>query len=164
MTLQHLLSGVVVGLLSTLVMDLSSLIGLSFGLAGRDPPRTGYNLVGRWMLYLLRGKRSHSTILDSPPIQHEVLVGILVHYMIGVSLGLIYFAGLDLIGTIPTPLSAVAFGVATTVLPWFYLYPAWGYGRFGANARGFRMTYFSLYNHTFFGLGIALSAALLYTL
>jgi hypothetical protein len=159
---QLLLTGALVGLLATVVMDLSSLVGIGLGLAGRNPPRTGYDLVGRWFLYLLRGRGSHSSILDTPPLPREVPVGILVHYFIGGFLGAAFLVAFHLLGVATTPLGAVAFGIATTVLPWFYLYPAWGYGFFGANARGFRMTYFSLYNHTFFGLGLALWTIILY--
>jgi hypothetical protein len=158
---QVFLIGAFIGILATLVMDLSSIIGLRLGFAGKGPRRTGFHLIGRWFLYLLRGKGSHSSILDSPSLDNEVLVGSVVHYCIGGFLGAVYLVILQTLGALPTLVSAVGFGIATTVFPWFYLYPSWGYGWLGGNANGFRMTYFSLYNHTFFGLGIALWASLL---
>jgi uncharacterized membrane protein YeaQ/YmgE (transglycosylase-associated protein family) len=165
MNLELLLTGALIGLLATVVMDISSLVGIILGLAGRNPARTGYDLVGRWFLYLLRGRGRHSSILDTPPLPREVPVGVLVHYFIGAFLGavlLVVLQPFQPLEAVPTLLGAVAFGIATTVFPWFYLHPVWGYGFFGANARGFRMTYFSLYNHTFFGLGLALWTILLY--
>jgi hypothetical protein len=159
---QLLVIGALVGLLATVVMDISSLIGFRLGLAGRGPSRTGYHLIGRWFLYLLRGRGSHASILDSPPLPREAPLGTLVHYTIGGFLGALYFALLQLLNSVPTLWSAVSFGIGTTVLPWFYLYPAWGYGWLGASAQGVRMTYFSLYSHMFYGLGIALWARLLY--
>jgi hypothetical protein len=162
MNAQLLLTGALVGLLATVVMDISSLVALRLGLAGRGPSRTGYHLIGRWYLYLLRGRISHTSILTSPPLPQEAPLGALVHYAIGAFLGAFYFALLQLLNSGPTLLNAVAFGLGTTVLPWFYLYPTWGYGWLGANAQGVRMTYFSLINHTFFGLGIALWATLLH--
>lgn len=162
MNTQLLLIGALVGLLATIVMDISSVIGLRLGLAGTGPSRTGFHLIGRWFGYLLRGKSSHASILDSPALPREVPLGALVHYAIGTFLGALYFALLILLNAAPTPLSAVVFGIGTTLLPWFYLYPAWGYGWLGTDAKGVRMTYFSLYNHAFYGLGIALWTAFLY--
>lgn len=159
---QLLVIGVLDGLLATLLMDLSSVIGIAIGLAGRSPRRTGFHLIGRWFLYLFRGKFSHDSILDSPPLRLEVPIGALVHYSIGAVLGALYFATVQRLGSGPDIWSAVTFGVATTVLSWLYLYPAWGYGWLGADARGFRLTYFSLYNHVFFGIGLAIAVNLGY--
>jgi hypothetical protein len=163
MVSQVLEAGVLVGLLATLAMDIASGIGLRLGFAGPGPRRTGYHLIGRWFGHLLRGKFTHATIIDTPPLPREVLLGALVHYLIGAVLGLVYFFGLLLLGVEPTLWNALIFGIITTVFSWFYLYPAWGYGVLGADAKGFRMTYFSLYAHTIFGLGIALWTALIYT-
>jgi hypothetical protein len=162
MKTQSILIGVVIGLLATLIMDLGGIIAFRFGLAGPGPRRTGPHLIGRWFLYLFRGKFSHAYILDTPPMQREAPVGLLVHYSIGAVLAVVYFALLQALHATPTLFNALIFGIATTSLAWFYLYPAWGYGWLGADARGARMTYIALYNHLVYGLGIALWTSLLY--
>ena len=48
--------GVIVGVLATVTMDAVAVIALRFGIAGRAPRRTGPNLIGRWIGYLLQGK------------------------------------------------------------------------------------------------------------
>jgi hypothetical protein len=165
MNTQQLLIGALVGLLATIAMDIGSLIGFfvvsRLSLITPGPKPAGHHLIGRWFLYLLRGKASHNSILDSPPLRRELPVGVLVHYLIGAFLAVIYFTLLQLLNTVPTLLNALVFGIGTTVLPWFYLYPAWGYGRLGAKAKGTPLTYLSLYNHTLYGLGLALGATLL---
>jgi hypothetical protein len=161
MDIQVLLIGALVGVLSTLIMDLDSLVGYRKGYAG-SPPRTGFHLIGRWFGHLLRGKLTHKTILDTPPLPHEVQLGLVVHYVIGAFLGALYFAVLLAFSITPTLITALAFGVATTVFTWFFLHPCWGYGWLGAHAKGMRLTYFSLFNHITFGLGLALWTYFLY--
>ena len=54
------------------------------------------------------------------------------------------------------------FGLATNGLPWFVMFPAMGYGWFGAQSpKGTRLFLSSLANHGFYGLGLWLGAALL---
>jgi hypothetical protein len=167
MNAQLLLIGGLIGLLATLVMDIGSLIVfftvLRLGRASPGPRSTGHHLIGRWFLYLLRGKGSHHSILDSAPLSNELPIGVLVHYSIGAFLGALYFILLQLLNSGPTLLNALAFGIGSTVLPWFYLYPTWGYGPLGLKAPGPPLAFISLFNHTLYGLGLALWAMLLST-
>lgn len=156
-----LLTGAAIGLLATLVMDIAGSVGIRIGLAGSMPRRTGPHLIGRWFGYMLRGKFTHGSILDTPPLPGEPILGLVVHYSIGTALGLIYTGLLAVLHSAPAVANAVIFGIVTTVVPWLYLYPVWGYGWLGADAKGVRMTYFALYSHAAFGLGIALWGALL---
>ena len=109
---------------------------------------------------MARGKFKHATILESPALDREGPIGIAVHYGIGVLLCLSYLGTLNALEIAPTWLNAIAFGLATTILPWFYLYPAWGYGVLGRDAGGSKMALFSLFNHAFFGLGLSLGMAI----
>ena len=59
--------GVMVGILATVTMDVVAVIALRVGIAGRGPRRTGPDLIGRWIGYLLRGKFRHTDILQTPP-------------------------------------------------------------------------------------------------
>jgi phage shock protein PspC (stress-responsive transcriptional regulator) len=148
-----------IGVLASLTMDVAGLIAGSLGLAGQGPGRTGADLIGRWFGYLLKGELRHHTILDTPPLRYEVALGLAVHYSIGVTLALIYFGFMQLTATAVTSLSLVIYGIATTVFPWFLLYPSWGYGWLGTRAPGdAHLIRMSVVNHVFFGLGLALWA------
>jgi len=50
-------------------MDVVAVIALRFGIAGWGPRRTGPDLIGRWIGYLLRGKFRHTDILQTPPLR-----------------------------------------------------------------------------------------------
>ncbi len=157
-----LLIGAVVGLLSTMVMDLGGALGLLLHIAGRGPRRMGHELIGRWVGYMFRGKFKHADILTSPPLSGELGFGILVHYLIGIILTLIYFTFLQIIHIQTTPLLAVVYGLATTVFPWFLMFPSEGMGWLGRTAPGkAHLAWASLFNHAFFGLDLALWIAIL---
>jgi len=72
--------GVIVGILATVTMDVGAMIAFRFGIAGRGPRRTGPDLIGRWIGYLLRGKFRHTDILQTPPLPGELLLGFAAHY------------------------------------------------------------------------------------
>ncbi len=55
------IDGLIVGILATVTMDVVAVIALRLAIAGRGPRRTGPDLIGRWIGYLLRGKFRHSS-------------------------------------------------------------------------------------------------------
>jgi hypothetical protein len=62
----------------------------------------------------------------------------------------------------PTALSAILYGTATTVFPWFLMFPSQGMGWLGRDAPGDgHLARVSLFNHIIFGLGIALWMAVM---
>jgi hypothetical protein len=157
-----LLLRVAVGLLSTVMMDLGGGLGLLLGVPGRGPQRMGHGLIGRWVGYLFRGKFHHADILETPPLRGELIFGILIHYLIGVILALFYFLFLGITHLPTSALIAIAYGLATTVFPWFLMFPSEGMGWLGRDAPGnAHLARASLFNHAFFGFGLALWTALL---
>src|SRR5215467_8079891 len=74
------------GLFATFTMDLAALITVMSGLVQLGPYRIVPNLLGRWVGSFPSGTLFHSTILNTAPISHEKLLGILSHYLIGVTL------------------------------------------------------------------------------
>jgi hypothetical protein len=78
-------------------------------------------LIGRWIGYLLRGKFKHTDILQTPPLRGEPVLGLAAHYLIGIVLTLVYLGLLVVAHATPTTLSALLYGTATTVLPWFLM-------------------------------------------
>jgi Protein of unknown function (DUF2938) len=149
--------GLIVGVLATVTMDVVAAIALRLGIAGRGPRRTGPDLIGRWIGYLLQGKFRHRDILQTPPLRGELLLGLTAHYSIGIVLTLVYLGLLVVAHATPTALNAILYGVATTVLPWFLMFPSQGMGWLERDVPGdAHLARVSLFNHIIFGLGIAL--------
>jgi DUF2938 family protein len=154
--------GVIVGILATVTMDVVAVIALRLGIAGRGPRRTGPDLIGRWIGYLLQGKFRHTDILQTPPLRGELVLGLAAHYSIGIVLTLVYLGLLVVAHAPPRALSAILYGVATTVFPWFLMFPSQGMGCLGLDAPGdAHLVRVSLFNHIIFGLGIALWVAVM---
>ena len=80
------IGGLIVGVLATVTMDVVAVIILRLGIAGRGPRRTGPDLIGRWIGYLLRGKFRHTDVLQTPPLPGELVLGLAAHYSIGIVL------------------------------------------------------------------------------
>jgi hypothetical protein len=154
--------GLIVGILATVTMDIVAVIALRLGIAGRGPRRSGPDLIGRWIGYLLRGKFRHADILQTPPLRGELVLGLVGHYSIGIVLTLVYLGLLVVAHATPTALSAILYGTATTVFPWFLMFPSQGMGWLGRDAPGdAHLPRASLFNHIIFGVGIALWVAVM---
>jgi hypothetical protein len=154
--------GLIVGILATATMDVVAVIALRLGIAGRGPRRTGPDLIGRWTGYLLRGKFRHTDILQTPPLRGELVLGLVAHYLIGIVLTLVYLGLLVVAHETPTALSAILYGTATTVMPWFLMFPSEGMGWLGRDAPGdAHLARASLFNHVIFGLSIAVWVAVM---
>ena len=154
--------GVIVGVLATVTMDVVAVIVHRLGIAGHGLRRTGPDLIGRWIGYLLRGKFRHTDILQTPPLRGELLLGFAAHYSIGIVLTLVYLGLLAMAHVRPTAVSAIFYGTATTVFPWFVMFTSQGMGWLGWDAPGdAHLARASLFNHIVFGLGIALWTAVI---
>ena len=112
--------------------------------------------IGRWFLYIFRGKFIHKDIHKTPGFNNEKLWYFISHYLIGVVL-----AGIYLFLEIKVPIirnqmwMTLIFGIATVFLPWFLLLPSIGLG-FMASKSSNRSLIIrtNLANHTNFGLGL----------
>src|SRR5881628_93578 len=154
--------GLIVGILATVTMDVVAVMALRLGIAGRGSRRTGPDLIGRWIGYLLQGKFRHKDIMLTPPLRLVLLFGLSSHYSFGFVLSLVYLGLLVGSHATPTALSAILYGTATTVFPWFLMFPSQGMGWLGRDAPGdAHLARVSLFNHIIFGLGIALWVAVM---
>jgi hypothetical protein len=115
--------------------------------------------VGRWTLYMLRGKFIHKDIHKTPALKNEKLAALISHYLIGIVL-----AGIYLFLELKEPIIRdqiwvpLIFGIATVLLPWLWLFPSIGLGFLASkspNKSSIIRT--SLVNHTNFGLGLFIS-------
>jgi hypothetical protein len=145
----------IAGVVATLVMDICGGIARKVGLTHGAPPE----LIGRFFMSVFRG---HLTRLDpalsatSAPLP----LVLLVHYAIGATLALSF--GLATRGMAPPWWACVVYGVATTVLPAFWMFPALGFGVLGSRGPAEMLLFrTALLNHLFFGLGLALASTLI---
>lgn len=113
------------GLGATLVMDLWSLFQKHI----LKIAPLNYALVGRWALWLSRGKVRHNTIAVTPPLEGERFIGWLCHYLIGIAFAAVplVLSGADWFYA-PTLATALLSGVVTLFAPFLILQPAFGFG------------------------------------
>lgn len=114
--------------------------------------------VGRWILYMFRGKFVHEEINKTPALKIEKSMTFLSHYLIGIALAGIYlFLELKLPAIRHQLWVPLIFGIATVLLPWLWLYPSLGIGFLASKApRKSHYIITSLVNHTNFGLGLTI--------
>jgi hypothetical protein len=150
---------ILIGAGATACIDLwALLLWRVFGVRSLD-----YCLLGRWVLYMRRGKIVHENIAASSAQQHECKIGWGAHYSIGVAFAIL-FAMITVDGWFlrPTLVPALLFGIATVALPFFTMQPAFGLGIAASrtkNPNAARLK--SLSTHAVFGGGLYLSAWLL---
>jgi hypothetical protein len=151
-------TGVVAGVLGTLVMDSLNHLFARAGIISKVEAR----MIGRMAVGWARGRFRYGHPSEMEEAVNEALYGYVTHYAIGVGLAVPYVLGWDLlIGGPASPVWAPAYGVATTVASWFFVYPCMGLGVFGRRSpEGLRAPLSSLANHLFYGVGIAVGIAL----
>lgn len=152
---QDLAHVALIGIGATAVMDAWLLF-----LQRLKVPTLNFALLGRWIGHLPRGQWKHAAIARAAPVKGELALGWLAHYAIG-----IVFAGLlvAMLGPAwmdqPSPLPALAVGLATVVAPLFVLQPAMGAGIASSKtAAPARNCLRSVLNHSVFGAGLYLAA------
>jgi hypothetical protein len=143
------------GILATMTMDLTSQTTWRLIGAARASRKLRPQLLGRWVGHMRRGRFRHSHIERAPELAHELPTGLATHYLIGVALTAGYLGLLRAFKTKPSGSTAVAYGAATSALPWLVLHPAFGYGWFGLREEptGTLITT-SVLAHLGFGAGI----------
>jgi hypothetical protein len=151
--------GVVIGIGATLLMDLWAVfLSRVFG----EPP---LNLapMGRWFWHLHRGQVFHDSIAAAPPYRHELALGWIGHYAVGIVYGiaLVLIMGASWLDA-PTFLPAWILGIVTVGAGWFLLQPGVGIGWAASklpNANKVRAM--NLIAHTVFAIGMYGTALLI---
>ncbi|QJP09423.1 DUF2938 domain-containing protein [Pseudomonas multiresinivorans] len=145
-----------IGIGATLLMDGWSI--LRKRLLGM--PSLDYALVGRWVGHMPRRRFRHAAIGKAEPITAERALGWLVHYLTGILFAvlLIGAAGRDWLCA-PTLLPALVLGLATVLLPFLVMQPAFGLGIAAAKtAHPGKARIHSVLTHLIFGAGLYLAA------
>ena len=153
-----IVTGVVAGVLGTLVMDSLNLLFARTGMISK----IDVGMIGRMAAGWARGRFLYGHPSEIEEVANEMLYGYITHYTIGVGLAVPYVLGWNLlVGGPASPVWALAYGVATTVASWFFVFPSMGFGAFGRRSpERMRAPLSSLANHLFYGVGLAVGVAL----
>ena len=151
-------TGVVAGVLGTLMMDSLNLLCARTGMISK----IDVGMIGRMAVGWARGRFRYGHPSEVEQVANEMLYGYVTHYTIGVGLSVPYVLGWNLlVGGPASPVWAIAYGVVTTVASYFFVLPSMGLGVFGRRSpEGIRLALSSLANHLFYGVGIAVGIAL----
>ena len=152
-------TGVVAGVLGTAVMDFLNLLCARTGMISKIEVGT----IGRMAVGWAHGRFRYGHPSEMQQVANEKLYGYVTHYAIGVSLAVPFVFGWDLlVGGPVSPVWALAYGLATTVASYFFVYPSMGFGVCGRRSpEGMRAPLSSLANHLFYGVGLAVGIALM---
>jgi hypothetical protein len=115
-------------------------------------------LLGRWFIYIFRGKFIHQDIRNTPPLKYEKLGYFVSHYLIGVVLAGFYLILELKIQTIQERVwIALIYGLITVIFPWFWLLPSIGFGFMASKSPKRKLILrTNLINHANFGIGLFL--------
>ena len=151
-------TGVAAGVLGTLMMDSLNLLFARTGMISK----IDVGMIGRMAVGWARGRFRYGHPSEMEQVANEKLYGYFTHYAIGVGLAVPFVLGWDLVvGGSASPFWAIAYGLATTVASYFFVFPSMGLGVAGRRSpEGMRAPLSALANHLFYGVGIAVGIAL----
>ena len=151
-------TGVVAGVLGTLMMDSLNLLFARTGMLSKIE----VGMIGRMAVGWARGRFRYGHPSEMEQVANEMLYGYVTHYTIGVGLAVPYVLGWNLlVGGPASPVWALVYGVATTVASLFFVLPSMGLGVYGRRSPdGIKSPFSSLANHLFYGVGIAVGIVL----
>ncbi len=112
--------------------------------------------MGRWFLYMFKGKFKHADINRTPPISNERRWYYISHYLIGIILAGIYLLFIQIfLETSESIWLAPVYGICTVALAWFWLLPSIGLGIMAKkSAKRNLILRTNFINHANFGFGL----------
>ncbi|MBB3133952.1 hypothetical protein FHS26_001668 [Rhizobium pisi] len=144
--------GLMIGAGATILMDLWAIVLAKVF----SQPAANWAPVGRWFWHLGRGKLFHEAIADAEPYEHELALGWISHYAVGILYGVIFaiIMGEAWLAA-PTFLPAWIFGIVTVGAGWFLLQPGLGIGWAASkHPTPNKVRCLNLVAHTVFALGL----------
>lgn len=150
------------GLGATLVMD----IWTQFQKHVLSIPALDYALVGRWILWMPKGKFMHKTIITTPAIYGEKAAGWVTHYFTGVLFAFIPF-GLNGASWFwqPSVMTGLLAGILSLFAPFLIMQPSFGFGIAAAKTpRPKRARILSVITHLAYGLGLYMTVWVIVTI
>ncbi len=112
--------------------------------------------LGRWFVYMFKGKFRHGNINRTPAVIYERRWYYISHYLIGIILAGIYLLLTQKVQELHQHIwMAPVYGICTVSLPWFWLLPSVGFGVMANKLAGQKLILRTNFiNHTNFGLGV----------
>ena len=147
------------GVIATVSMDVLTGIAVRLGLIAPLSP----NIIGRWFASVARAHPFHEDIAQAAPGSHELAIAVLGHYAIGMFLTALFVVVAHRFDWQAKSLApTLLFGVCTGVFPWLLMFPAMGYGFFGAHGpAGTRLFVSSLASHILLGVGLWIASRMM---
>lgn len=145
-----------VGIVSTLIMDIGGAIFRLSGLIAGTPPE----FVGKWLQSAIHGHLFVRDIRYSGGEPVPLRTFLLYHYLIGITLTLIFYYVLNFSKILEfiTPWTTLGYGILTTVIPAFLMFPGMGFGFFGFQGPPeYLLLRTAILNHLFFGVGLTIT-------
>jgi hypothetical protein len=143
---------VAIGIGATVLLDLWAI--LLNKVFGQGAPN--WAPVGRWFWHLKDGKVFHDDINRATPYAHELALGWIGHYAVGILYGvlLVIFAGAAWLAN-PTFVPAWILGIVTVAAGWFLLQPGLGLGWAASKTPNpNKVRFLNLVGHTVFAIGL----------
>lgn len=114
--------------------------------------------MGRWFLYMLKGKFAHGDINRSPALRNEYAWYYPSHYLIGIILAGAYLVLASNFQSIRENVwMTLLYGLFTVTFSWFWLLPSIGLGFMAKrSARRSQILRTNLINHLDFGIGLCI--------
>ncbi|MEZ2128875.1 MULTISPECIES: DUF2938 domain-containing protein [unclassified Sinorhizobium] len=149
---------IAIGIGATILMDIWAIVLAKASVTGWP----NWAPAGRWFWHLGKGQVFHEDINAAEPYSHELALGWIGHYAVGILYGilLVLLVGADWLAA-PTFLPAWIFAIVTVAAGWFLLQPGLGLGWAASktpNPTKVRML--NLLAHTVFGFGLYATALL----
>ena len=118
--------------------------------------------VGRWFLHILKGTFKHKNIEDSVSFPNERIIGMFFHYVIaGIGIAMLYPLFFILIHSQMNDSNltiSIVFGLLTSVFPWLWMMPSFGWGIGGLKREPSANTVIApIITHFTYGLGLGLT-------
>lgn len=144
--------GVAIGIGATVLMDLWAIVLHKF--FGENLPN--WAPVGRWFWHLKEGRVFHDDIGKAAPYAHELALGWIGHYVVGILYGVILVIVVrEPWLAEPTFLPAWILGIVTVGAGWFLLQPGLGIGWAASKTPNpTKVRLFNLVAHTVFAVGL----------
>lgn len=149
---------VAIGIGATILMDIWAIVLAKASVTGSP----NWAPVGRWFWHLRKGQVFHDDINAAEPYAHELALGWIGHYAVGILYGilLVLLAGAEWLAA-PTFLPAWIFAIVTVAAGWFLLQPGLGLGWAASKTPNpTKGRVLNLLAHTVFGFGLYATALL----
>lgn len=142
------------GIVSTVIMDIGGALLRLSGVTAGAPPE----MIGKWLQSAIRGN-IFVDIRYSAGNPVPISRFLFYHYLIGVSLTFLFYFLISLFKVTPLPWWVpLVYGVATTLIPAFLMFPGMGFGMLGLKGPAeYLLLRTAILNHLFYGIGLTLA-------